>query len=201
MKNSSRFFDSQSFWYDTTRMHFHWFAKKWINAVEIKPEQVIVSIGCGTGSNFGLFNERLRNTGQIIGVDFSPKMLDIARKKSKNSGIKNVTLLCPDANTYNFPHEIDVVVFAFSLYAIPNYEIVIKNAFKSLKEGGQIIIVDYKKSNHPFLKKLNPLWVKFSKLFHGSFSKEPWVVLEEISENLVFSEHSCGFKFFAKSIK
>ena len=47
-------------------------------------KNLVVELGCGTGS----FTQVLRRKGyDIIGIDMSPEMLDLARKKSADSGL------------------------------------------------------------------------------------------------------------------
>lgn len=54
--------------------------------MDIKPDEQILDIGCGTGSLTLLAAERLEAQGSIIGIDAAPKMIAIAQAKAKRQG-------------------------------------------------------------------------------------------------------------------
>ncbi len=58
--------------------------------------QQVLDIGCGTGLNFPLLQERLGASGTIVGIDHSAEMLRQARRRSRASGWENVILLQAD---------------------------------------------------------------------------------------------------------
>lgn len=108
--------------------------------VKANKEAKILDLGIGTGL---LTNELYKNGGQIYGVDFSNKMLELAKKKM------------PDGNFYCFnfksglPEEIkelkfDYIVSSYAIHHINDKEKVefIKELKSRLKEEGKIIIAD-----------------------------------------------------------
>ena len=78
-----------------------------IKALDPKPGNTIVEIGCGTGMNFPLLQAKVGPTGKIIGVDISEAMLELAKKRVDDAGWKNVDLVLASAADYTFPDGVD----------------------------------------------------------------------------------------------
>jgi demethylmenaquinone methyltransferase/2-methoxy-6-polyprenyl-1,4-benzoquinol methylase len=83
---------------------------------------------------------------QIIGIDLSPDMLAVARKKVQKQGLHNLTLQEMDATKMKFQNGMfDVVMISFGLHEM-DLELmvkVLKEAFRVLKSKGQLLIIDY----------------------------------------------------------
>src|SRR5947209_1277695 len=83
------------------RLHSLWMDQHWRNkAVRlamVKPGDVILDVACGTGDLTLKFAQRLwrqsiaesytPRRGQVIGLDFTPEMLPIAREKSARARV------------------------------------------------------------------------------------------------------------------
>jgi ubiquinone/menaquinone biosynthesis C-methylase UbiE len=113
-----------------------------VEALRLQPGDTVVEIGCGTGLNFKLYQERIGPAGRIIGVDLTAAMLEQARQRIEDEGWENVELLHQDALTYNFPTEVDAVTSTFALSLIPEAPAIIRRAAGALAEGGRIAMAD-----------------------------------------------------------
>ena len=67
-----------------------------IDALAPAPGQQVLDIGCGTGLNFPLLQERVGTSGTIVGIDRSAEMLRQARRRARAHGWENVILLQAD---------------------------------------------------------------------------------------------------------
>ena len=56
-----------------------------INALAPTPGQQVLDIGCGTGLNFMLLQDRIGSNGTIVGIDRSAQMLRQARRRAEAS--------------------------------------------------------------------------------------------------------------------
>ncbi len=70
-----------------------------IDQLGLKPADTVVDIGCGTGLNFSLIQDKIGSRGILLGVDASSDMLEQARSRSLAHGWKNVRLMQADATT------------------------------------------------------------------------------------------------------
>lgn len=101
--------------------------------------ETVLDIGCGTGT---LLYQILDNKPQVIatGLDFSPKMLEVAREKLP----KRVELTQGDAEELPYKDKsFDLVVASDILRYITDPEKVVKEMYRVLKMGGKIILCDF----------------------------------------------------------
>lgn len=108
---------------------------------EISTEMEILDMGTGTGEiPIGICS----NVKSINGIDFSPEMIRIARKKAHKKGIKNISFLVEDGNQLNFEdNSFDVILIINLLHVVPNPENIINEAKRLVKKEGKIIIVTF----------------------------------------------------------
>jgi ubiquinone/menaquinone biosynthesis C-methylase UbiE len=113
-----------------------------VNALRLQPGDTVVEIGCGTGLNFGLYQERIGPEGRIIGVDLTDAMLEQARQRVEDEGWQNVELVHQDAAGYEFPAGVDAVISTFALSLVPEAPEIVRRAAEALAEGGRMAVVD-----------------------------------------------------------
>jgi demethylmenaquinone methyltransferase/2-methoxy-6-polyprenyl-1,4-benzoquinol methylase len=151
--------------------------------VENKSSGIIVELGCGPASVVPYLVEQTDMSTQIIGVDFSEKMIEIANRKKEISNWRNVEFKCMDM--YEFPEAklVDTVIFCLALTAIPNVTNALKKALSILKSGGQLIIIDSIPLSsrwwHPFTNS----YIYFKSLVVGA--KPTREIFSFIHENMV----------------
>jgi ubiquinone/menaquinone biosynthesis C-methylase UbiE len=103
--------------------------------VVLSEGQVLVDVGCGTGSLLRLLRQR-HPGGRCVGVDVSAEMLSVARAQTDDAGIEYQTA---DANALPIGGEsADVVVFLNTLHHLPEPEAALVEALRILKPGGTI---------------------------------------------------------------
>lgn len=113
-----------------------------VRALDLKPGDTVVDVGCGTGLNFPLLQGAIGPEGRIVGVDLSAAMLDQARGRVAGTGWQNVTLVCHDAAQFVFPHDVDGVLSTFALILVPECGQVVRNASHALGPGRRLVVLD-----------------------------------------------------------
>ena len=95
----------------------------------------ILDAGCGPGVDSAYMNSQ---GFEVIGVDLSEKMLELARKKSPNIKFEKADIRELDFNKSTF----DGILASYSLIHIPKKDIpnLIKNFLKFLKPNGVICV-------------------------------------------------------------
>jgi ubiquinone/menaquinone biosynthesis C-methylase UbiE len=81
-----------------------------LSSTELKPNEVVLDLGCGTGFLFQHINKSIR---LLVGLDISSKALREAKKHTKN--MPNIVLVRADADNTPFPNHIFDRVFAITL--------------------------------------------------------------------------------------
>lgn len=120
---------------------------KVLDRANLKPDDVIIDIGTGTGLlAFGAY-ERLKemgSTGKAIASDAFMDCVEECFKIAKTCGIeKEMGFLQADASKTDLPdNSVDVVVMRSVLVHILDKSKPIKEAFKILKQGGRISVFE-----------------------------------------------------------
>lgn len=123
---------------------------KIVNALELKPSDVVADIGAGTGYLSFLMAPTLTQ-GKVLAVDIQPEMLDIINFFKEEKHIDNVEPILATLNSPNLPSEsidLAVMVDAYHEFEYP-YE-VMSGIAKALKPGGRVALVEYRGEN-PFI--------------------------------------------------
>ena len=113
-----------------------------VKSSEVKKNDKILDIGCGTGL---LSLKFLKKTDcAISGIDNSSKMLKLFKEKiAKLKLCDRITCKLEDAENLSFPNEsFDVIASTVTLHHIKNKLPTIKKIYKKLKPGGKLIIGD-----------------------------------------------------------
>lgn len=142
--------------------------KDLINRVKksLPEAQNILDLCTGTGDLAAILKKKYPQS-KIVGVDFSEKMLEIARKK--HSGIE---FLQGDCTKLPFENEqYDLCVISFGLRNIEDIKKALNEIYRVLKPGGYFVNIDLGKPNkffNIFLKPYMYFWiVLMGKIFHG----------------------------------
>jgi SAM-dependent methyltransferase len=99
----------------------------------------VLEVAIGTGMNLPHYPE----VGELVGVEFSPVMLEHARQRAQQLG-RPVTLFEGDAQALRFTDdEFDTVVCTFSLCAIPDDRKAVAEMVRVLRPGGLLLLADH----------------------------------------------------------
>jgi S-adenosylmethionine-diacylgycerolhomoserine-N-methlytransferase len=101
-------------------------------------------MGGGTGGNLEYLGDRIHQLSRILVVDLCASLLEVARNRIIERGWKNVEAVAGDATSFQLDGQpADVVTFSYSLTMIPNWFAAIENAWRLLRPGGVIGVVDF----------------------------------------------------------
>ncbi|MDH3475803.1 MAG: methyltransferase domain-containing protein [Rhodospirillales bacterium] len=175
------------------------YRKMAIEALQLRRGDRVVDIGCGTGLNFAILQDKVGPKGRIIGVDLSPAMLAEARRRVTGHGWSNVELVESAAAAYLFPREIDGILSTLALTLEPDYDAVIARGAEALRPGDRWVVLDIKL---PFnwLRHLAPYVIFLVRPFAVSLAlaeRHPWVAMERHLENTTLTELYFGFAYIA----
>lgn len=139
-----RFYRFHALVYDRTRWMILHGRRRAVAALGLRPDSRVLEIGCGTGLNFELVQERLDPArGALVGLDFSPDMLARAQARVAAQRWSNVRLVQADASTMALGETFDAVLFAYSLTMIPNWPAALERAAAHLAPGGRCVVLDF----------------------------------------------------------
>ncbi len=136
-------------WAPVYDMVFGWFLRRTHGTVvelaaPIAGERVL-DVGCGTGSLAVALRASVGSTGSVHGVDASPEMIEVARRKALKVGV-DVDFQVGLAEAIPFPKEtFDVVVSQLAIHHLPGdlKQRSFAEMHRVLKSDGRCMIVDF----------------------------------------------------------
>ena len=99
----------------------------------------VLEVAIGTGLNLSHYPDHVRLTG----IEFSPAMLELARRRAAELG-RRVDLREGDAQALEFPDaSFDTVVCTYGLCAIPDDKRAVAEMWRVLRPGGLLLLADH----------------------------------------------------------
>ena len=119
----------------------------------------VLEVGVGSGLNFPLYGKQVEN---VFGIDPSPRLLAIARRRADAAGV-NAELLQGSATEIPVADNmIDTVVMTWTLCSIGDPLAALREMRRVLKPGGKLLFVEHGLSPEPGVKRwqhrLTPIW-------------------------------------------
>jgi ubiquinone/menaquinone biosynthesis C-methylase UbiE len=110
---------------------------------QIKEGDVVVDLGSGAGNDCFVARSQTGQHGKIIGIDFTPEMIEKARQNAAKLGFKNVHFI--EADIEKIPlsdNTADVIVSNCVLNLVPDKQAAFSETLRILKPGGHFSISD-----------------------------------------------------------
>lgn len=139
-----------AFWLERPSREAEERPSKVVNALNLKPTDIVADIGAGTGyMTFRI--APLVPQGKVLAVDVQPEMLDMINFVKKAENITNVEPILASIKDPNLPTasvDLALMVDAYHEFEYPRE--VMEALVKALKPGGRVVLVEYRGEN-PFI--------------------------------------------------
>ena len=115
-----------------------------VAALGLKAGQSVADIGAGTG----YFSTRLAKSAAaptVYAVDIESKMVEYLKGRAAKEGLENVTAVKAGADSPNLPAPVDTILVVDTYHHIANRVEYFRKLRASLKPGGQLAIIDFRK--------------------------------------------------------
>lgn len=141
----NHFYGSQAQGYDRFRRRLLHGRQALIDGLMVKRDAVWVDLGCGTAENLERFGDRIEQFSSIHLVDLCEPLLAIAKSRCNRLQTQvPISFYESDVTQFDLASEsVDLVTFSYSLTMIPDWFAAIDNAYRLLRPGGVIGVVDF----------------------------------------------------------
>ncbi len=138
------FFNSASSYWDEEMIRDEAVITKILDNAGIFKNVSVLDVACGTGV---LIPDYLnRGVNEVIGIDISPKMVQIAKKKF--SRFNNVDIICGDVENFCFDRNFDRIIVYNAFPHFPEPKRLIKTLSNLLSDNGILTVAHGMSKSH-----------------------------------------------------
>jgi ubiquinone/menaquinone biosynthesis C-methylase UbiE len=118
--------------------------QKLVDALDLKPTDVVADVGAGTGYISFKIASKVPQ-GKVLAVDVQPEMIKILGDRISQSRIPNVTpILGTEQDPHLAPNSLDLAIFVDVYHELAYPREVMTVVAKALKPNGKIALVEYR---------------------------------------------------------
>jgi ubiquinone/menaquinone biosynthesis C-methylase UbiE len=127
-----------------------------------------IDLGCGPSGILDLLAERVGSAGRVVGLDFEPANVVLAREFAAERGLANVQVIHGDAHRTGFPSaSFDLVHARTLLVNIPDPDVVVAEMVRLTRPGGWVVALEPDGGGsvcHP----PHPAWDRLTQIFRSA---------------------------------
>jgi ArsR family transcriptional regulator len=153
----------------------------------LMPPMVIADLGAGEGT----FSQLLaRRSKKVIAIDNSDKMVEYGRELARKHGVKNLEYRKGDLEAVPIRDAaVDLAFFSQALHHAQHPERAVAEAWRILKPGGRIVVLDLLRHNYEEARELYAdLWLGFTEVEVTRFLRQAG--FKNVETSVVHSEES-----------
>ncbi len=118
-----------------------------VDNLNIKSGSVVADFGCGAGYFSIPLAKKVSNGGKVYAIDVLKDPLEAVLSKAKLYGLRNIEIIRANVETVGGTklndRSVDVVILANILFQCNDYNSVLSEAKRVLKDSGEIVIIDW----------------------------------------------------------
>ena len=139
-----------------------------VGLANVRPGARALDVCCGTGDIALMLAQRVGPDGRVVGLDFTPEMIDIARRRAAAAGFASVCRFVP-GDTQALPFAdgtFDVVTVGFGIRNVGDPPRALREWCRVLRPGGLVAVLEFSRPRNPVIRRL----------YNGySFTLMPWL--------------------------
>jgi len=183
--------------YDRRTASYRRYRRDTVDALPLRPGDVALDVGCGTGLCFEHLLDKVGPTGRVVGVDGSAAMVELAAERVRRHEWDNVTLVTAPVQDATLPGGADGALFC-ATHDILQSPTAVENVVRHLRPGAWVAAGGGKWAP-PWKAALNLVSRAVHEPFVTSFDgfEQPWRLLADFVEDLHVSDVAFGSGYVA----
>lgn len=144
----------------TAGLHRSW-RRRAAELAEVSPGDRVLDVATGTGDLALTVASRVAPSGEVVGVDFSPRMLEVARRKAVSQGPADVTVRFESANALALPFPTGAFAAATVGFGARNFsdlERALAEMARVVRPGGRVVVLEITTPTRPPLSTFFHIW-------------------------------------------
>ena len=110
-----------------------------IARLDLQLGQTVLDVGAGTGLSFALLRDGVGPAGRVVGVELSPEMGALARRRIEREGWRNVVLEQAAIEEAELPETIDAVLFNYT-HDVLRSPAALAHIFARVRPGARVAV-------------------------------------------------------------
>jgi len=128
-----------------------------------------IDIGTGTGEIAFYLSEYSGPEGNVVGVDITPRMIELAREKMVSRGLpKEISFEVGDALALAYDdNSFDVATSGYMLRNVTDIQTALNEMYRVLKPEGMVVVAELAKPDNRVIRYFYELYIKHRVLKYG----------------------------------
>jgi ubiquinone/menaquinone biosynthesis C-methylase UbiE len=144
-KSSEKFdalatYDEGAYDYDeASSRYWTFYGEQTINLLDLQPGFHILDAACGPGHAATLASQKVGRRGHVVGIDMSPRMITLSRRKADELGLGNMELLVSDMSKLDLQAEqFDAVMCNLGIFFVDDMVQTLSDLWNLVRVGGRL---------------------------------------------------------------
>lgn len=145
IQKSTTTFNSAADYFDAPALSF-WnrFGQNTVDRIQLQPGAKVLDVCCGSGASAIPAALKVGQTGSVLSADLADSLLELARQKSQQQGLRNIEFRCGDFTNMGLPSEsFDAIICVFGIFFVPDMEAAVAELWRMLRPGGKLAITSW----------------------------------------------------------
>jgi SAM-dependent methyltransferase len=147
------------------------FTERLFRDAGITPGMKVLDIGSGAGDVALLAARLVGPKGSVLGVDANPAILETARSRADDAGLRNLSFTTGDIRELALAQDFDALVGRYVLMFVPDPVAVMRGAVHHLRPGGIAAFQECDWTQNPYAVPASPLLDQVWKWISDAFRK------------------------------
>jgi ubiquinone/menaquinone biosynthesis C-methylase UbiE len=163
--------------YDASARHTMPLRRRAIDKLGLRPGDRVLDVACGTGLSFSWLSAGVGPAGRVIGVELSPDMCVLARRRCLDEQLSNVVLLEASMEEAAIDGPLDAILFNYT-HDVLRSPAALARIFSAARPGARVAVAGMKLPPW-WLAPLNPIVRARARPYMTTFDglDRPWSLL------------------------